>query len=98
MTKIINNLFKLIVNAFHNIPYPLLFSDAFMKKYTHLESWDQFIEIVGTRDLTEDNLEHLFLAEDHLRLITGFSTWAEMKGQAEKLYYENYRVGSQPMH
>ena len=73
-----------------NVPLSDLFSESFMKKYTEVATFDDFLSLGGFEIESSDDLDAIpvseldALAAEH----TKFNTWAEMHSKAAQVYLD----------
>ncbi|MDV2685265.1 hypothetical protein RYX56_12955 [Alkalihalophilus lindianensis] len=98
---IFGSLLKWTLDAFSSIghiPLPILFSDQFMKEFTSFKEWEEMMEVSQQKVVTIKDFER---AEEFwnplIQSSTQFSSWKEMKEEAEAYYFKQRPYGPFPM-
>jgi hypothetical protein len=75
-----------------NVPLKEIFTESFMKKYTNVSTFEEFLSLGGLTIESSDDLDAVPVSElDTLTLEhTKFGTWAEMHSKAAQMYLDQH--------
>ncbi|MGG3454230.1 hypothetical protein [Paenibacillus rhizolycopersici] len=70
------------------VPFDELFTPAFMRKYTSVESFDELLEKGGFVVNSQEDFANIpdDKFDEHVSKFTNFSTWEDMLDKAQDLY------------